>query len=66
MFEAQAQTGSGNSNIIFDPIRGRKIQISTIHKVKGETHDATLYLETVNNRKSENFVGWEVYDCRGK
>lgn len=49
----QAHTQPESSNIIHDPIRGRKIQISTIHKVKGETHDATLYLETVNNRKSD-------------
>ena len=29
-----------------EPIRGRKIVFDTIHAVKGETHDATLYLET--------------------
>lgn len=50
---AMARSQSESSNIICDPIRGRKIQVSTIHKVKGETHDATLYLETVNNRKSD-------------
>ena len=50
---AMARTRSESSNIIYDPIRGRKIQVSTIHRVKGETHDATLYLETVNNRKSD-------------
>lgn len=33
-------------NIFIDPIRGRKIVFDTIHGVKGETHDATLYLET--------------------
>ncbi|MEG2217811.1 MAG: UvrD-helicase domain-containing protein, partial [Clostridia bacterium] len=48
-----ACTHSENGNIISDPIRGRRLQVSTIHKVKGETHDATLYLETVNNKKSD-------------
>ena len=33
-------------NIFLDPIRGRRIEFDTIHGVKGETHDATLYLET--------------------
>lgn len=50
---AIGRSRSESSNIIHDPIRGRKIQVSTIHRVKGETHDATLYLETVNNRKSD-------------
>ena len=48
-----ARTRSDSRNYFHDPIRGRKIQVSTIHKVKGETHDATLYLETVNTRKSD-------------
>ena len=33
-------------NVLIDPIRGRRIEFDTIHGVKGETHDATLYLET--------------------
>lgn len=33
-------------NVLIDPIRGRRIIFDTIHGVKGETHDATLYLET--------------------
>lgn len=33
-------------NIYIDSETGRKIEFSTIHSVKGETHDATLYLET--------------------
>ena len=33
-------------NVLIDPIRGRSIVFDTIHGVKGETHDATLYLET--------------------
>lgn len=32
---------------------GRKIQFSTVHKVKGETHDATLYLETETKGSSD-------------
>ena len=33
-------------NVLIDPIRGRRIVFDTIHGVKGETHDTTLYLET--------------------
>lgn len=35
-----------DKNIFVEPLRGRRIQFDTIHGVKGETHDATLYLET--------------------
>lgn len=34
------------TNVLIDPLRGRKIQFDTVHGVKGQTHDATLYLET--------------------
>ena len=37
---------SGERNVFIDPIRGRRIVFDTIHGVKGETHDVTLYLET--------------------
>lgn len=40
------QTEKHEKNIFIDPIRGRRIVFDTIHGVKGETHDATLYLET--------------------
>lgn len=40
------QTDRFEKNVLIDPIRGRKIEFDTIHGVKGETHDATLYLET--------------------
>ena len=40
-------------NIFVDPIRGRRIEFDTIHGVKGETHDATLYLETDRQRASD-------------
>lgn len=33
-------------NVLIEPIRARKIVFDTVHAVKGETHDATLYLET--------------------
>ncbi len=33
-------------NIFIDPIRGRKIEFGSVHSVKGQTHDATLYVET--------------------
>lgn len=41
---------SSNNTCTFN---GRNIQFSTIHKVKGETHDATLYLETETQRSSD-------------
>lgn len=40
------QTEKVEKNVFIDPIRGRRIEFDTIHGVKGETHDATLYLET--------------------
>ena len=40
------QTEKCEKNIFIDSIRGRRIEFDTIHGVKGETHDATLYLET--------------------
>ena len=40
-------------NVYVDPIRGRRIQFDTIHGAKGETHDATLYLETELRRSSD-------------
>lgn len=40
------QTEKSEKNTFIDPIRGRRIDFDTIHGVKGETHDATLYLET--------------------
>ena len=43
---AEQSFGSDSKNVLIDPIRGRRIQFDTIHGVKGETHDATLYLET--------------------
>lgn len=39
-----ANTKLSNNNVY--NINRRNIQFSTVHKVKGETHDATLYLET--------------------
>ncbi len=40
-------------NVYIDPIRGHRIQFDTIHGVKGETHDATLYLETEMKNSSD-------------
>ena len=47
------QTEKSEKNIFIDPIRGRRIIFDTIHGVKGETHDATLYLETDRKRASD-------------
>jgi hypothetical protein len=35
---------------IFQATNGREIEVGTIHSVKGETHDATLVLETKNHQ----------------
>lgn len=34
----------------YEASNGRKIEVGTIHSVKGETHDATLVLETKNHQ----------------
>lgn len=39
------QTTGSEKNVYID-CKGRRIEFNTIHGVKGETHDATLYLET--------------------
>ena len=47
MSESVVNNASGSErNVYIDPIRGRRIKFDTVHGVKGETHDATLYLET--------------------
>ena len=40
-------------NVFEDTIHGCRIQFDTIHGVKGETHDATLYLETEMKNPSD-------------
>lgn len=42
-----SQAGTAN---IYRSASGREIEIGTIHSVKGETHDATLILETKNHQ----------------
>ena len=41
-----SQVEKYEKNIFVDPLSGCRIEFDTIHGVKGETHDATLYLET--------------------
>lgn len=43
---AVSQVEKYEKNIFVDPLSGCRIEFDTIHGVKGETHDATLYLET--------------------
>ena len=50
---ASSKNPTPNNNIFIDPIRGRKIRLCTVHAVKGQTHDATLFLETEKNRGSD-------------
>ena len=49
----EKQIENVEKNVFVDPIRGRRIEFDTIHGVKGETHDATLYLETDRQRASD-------------
>lgn len=48
-----SKTSTLSNNVFIDPIRGRKIRLCTVHAIKGQTHDATLYLETEKNRGSD-------------
>lgn len=47
------QIKKDDRNVFIDSSRGRRIEFDTIHGVKGETHDATLYLETDRNGASD-------------
>ena len=49
----ESQADGSEKNVFIDPIRGRRIVFDTIHAVKGETHDATLYLETSRQRSTD-------------
>lgn len=46
-------TQKSEINVFIEPTRNRRIEFDTIHGVKGETHDATLYLETESQRASD-------------
>lgn len=58
----QNQRTKSNKNVFIEPLRGRRIQFDTVHDVKGETHDATLYLETEKSNGSD--IG-RVLHCYG-
>ena len=47
------QTEKYEKNVFIDAQRGCRIEFDTIHGVKGETHDATLYLETDRQKASD-------------
>ena len=53
MRDAGTPENNGANNVYIDPTLGTKIQFDTVHGVKGETHDATLYLETDKSRGSD-------------
>lgn len=58
-FSIAVREGDEDQNIsnitnIFSAENSRKIEIGTIHSVKGETHDATLVLETKFNQHDIN------------
>lgn len=50
---SQSVPPASERNVYIDPMRGTRISFDTVHGVKGETHDATLYLETDFNRASD-------------
>ena len=53
--EVQSGTSSTMRDNVYDcPITGLKIEIGTVHSVKGETHLATLYVETFYKKKHES------------
>ncbi len=41
-------------------INGEEIEINSVHSVKGETHTATLYLESFYNKKYELDFVWDM------
>ena len=44
---------NADKNVFIEPVENRKIHFGTIHSVKGQTHDATLYLETEKSGGSD-------------
>lgn len=60
MFFAATEEESGNveqavrSNIYHDEQTGVDIEVASVHAVKGETHLATLYLETADHGSTES------------
>ena len=46
MEEAVTQKTTDDKNIYIDSTKGRRLVFDTVHGVKGETHDVTLYVET--------------------
>lgn len=51
--QLESQTEKREKNVYIDLSKGRRIIFDTIHGVKGETHDATLYLETDRKKASD-------------
>lgn len=49
----EKQTNLKGKNVYIDSNSGLKIEFDTIHGVKGETHDVTLYLETERKSSSD-------------
>lgn len=45
---------SKNDNVYHCPETGIEVKVGTVHSAKGETHLATLYLETFYNKKYES------------
>lgn len=50
---ASKSPASSKDNNIYIDTRNRRISFNTIHGVKGETHDATLYVETWEHNGSD-------------
>ena len=57
ILELQKQSGTSSTmrdNVYDCPITGLKVEIDTVHSAKGETHLATLYVETFYSKKHES------------
>ena len=52
-FKGFKTVASNNRRNVYHDNRGRKIFFDTVHGVKGETHDVTLYVETVEYKSGD-------------
>jgi hypothetical protein len=61
-FEAKDR-GDKEENVFKDPVTGLQFDVCTIHSVKGETHFATLYMETFyENRNGVSYESQRLKD----
>lgn len=61
IFHVSTQTSDKKANNVFN-YNGLDIELSTIHGVKGQTHTATLYLETFYNQGKGNYESERLFN----